>query len=219
MAKSIEVYQQFTGKYPKGWVAPAWEVSPKTMSILEDFGIEYDHSMLHHDCQPYYVADVPEDSLVHTDYSKDPDTWMKPMKEHMPTKVVEIPGSWNVDDWRKLALCMSCHLPMCPLMFFLAPMNYTRRPGTHGFVNPRDIEVQWRDQFDFFYKEYDSFVFCISCHPQVSGKSNVMLMHERLIEYLKSKEGVEFVTMAQICDEFKAGKLEGATIKAGVPVR
>lgn len=101
MAKSIEVYQQFTGKYPKGWVAPAWEVSPKTMSILEDFGIEYDHSMLHHDCQPYYVADVPEDSNVHTDYSKDPDTWMVPMKEHKPTKVVEIPGSWNVDDWRE----------------------------------------------------------------------------------------------------------------------
>lgn len=101
MAKSIEVYQEFTGKYPKGWVAPAWEVSPKTMSILEDFGIEYDHSMLHHDCQPYYVADVPADSVVHTDYSQDPDTWMKPMKEHKPTKVVEIPGSWNVDDWRK----------------------------------------------------------------------------------------------------------------------
>lgn len=102
MAKSIEVYQQFTGKYPKGWVAPAWEVGPKTMSILEDFGIEYDHSMLHHDCQPYYVADVGEEDNVATDYSKDPETWMRPMKEQKPTKVVEIPGSWNVDDWRKL---------------------------------------------------------------------------------------------------------------------
>ena len=108
MAKSIEVYQKFTGKYPKGWVAPAWEVGPKTMSILEDFGIEYDHSMLHHDCQPYYVADVPEDANVHTDYTKDPDTWMKPMKELKPTKVVEIPGSWNVDDWRELP-CLAPH--------------------------------------------------------------------------------------------------------------
>lgn len=95
-------------------------------------------------------------------------------------------------------------------------MNYTRHLGTHGFVNPRDVEVQWRDQFDFFYHEYDTFVFCISCHPQVSGKSNVMLMHERLIEYLEGVKGVEFVTMAQICDEFKAGKIAGATIKAGV---
>jgi hypothetical protein len=76
--------------------------------------------------------------------------------------------------------------------------------------------VQWRDQFDFFYREYDTFVFCVSCHPQVSGKSNVMLMHERFIEYLKTKEGVEFVTMEQICDEFKAGTLAGVKIKAGI---
>ncbi|KAH7303419.1 hypothetical protein B0I35DRAFT_498390 [Stachybotrys elegans] len=151
MAKSIEVYQQFTGRYPKGWVAP-------------------DH--------PYYVADVPADSNAATDYSKDPDTWMKPMTKHKPTKVVEIPGSWNVDAWRK-------------------PMNYTRRPGTHGFVNRRNIEVQWRDQFDFFYREYDSLVFCVSSHPQVSGKPNIMLMHERFIKDLKSKEGVEFVTMVR----------------------
>lgn len=43
-----------------------------------------------------------------------------------------------------------------------------------------------------------------------------MLMHERFIEYLKTKEGVEFVTMEQICDEFKAGTLAGVTIKAGI---
>ncbi|KAL4929279.1 uncharacterized protein BDV17DRAFT_290928 [Aspergillus undulatus] len=123
------------------------------------------------------------------------DTWMVPMKEHKPTKVVEIPGSWNVDDW--------------------PPMNYTRRPGTHGFVNPRGIEVQWRDHFDFFYREYETFVYVISCHPQVSGKSNVMLMHQRLIEYTKSKEGVEFVAIAQVCDEFKEGKLEGLRLRRG----
>lgn len=107
MKKSIEVYEKFTGKYPKGWVAPAWEVSPRTMQVLEDFGIEYDHSMLHHDCQPYYVADVPEDAVAFTDYSKHPDTWMTPMKELKPTKVVEIPGSWNVDDWRMLPSLIS----------------------------------------------------------------------------------------------------------------
>lgn len=100
MKKSIEVYQEFTGKYPKGWVAPAWEVSPVSMQILEDFGIEYDHSMMHHDCQPYYVADAA-DTNIHPNYAQDPDTWMIPMKEHKPTKVVEIPASWNVDDWRE----------------------------------------------------------------------------------------------------------------------
>ncbi|CZR58798.1 related to polysaccharide deacetylase family protein [Phialocephala subalpina] len=196
MAKSIEVYKEFTGKHPKGWVAPAWEISPRSMQILQDFGIEYDHSMMHHDCQPYYVSDMPP-TTAHTDYSKDPDEWMIPMPKHTLTTVVEIPGSWNVDDW--------------------PPMHFSvRNPGTHGFVNPRDIEVQWKDQFDFFYREYESFVFTISCHPQVSGRSNIQLMHERLIAYLKSHEGVEFMTMAQICDEYKAGKIAGVTVTAGV---
>lgn len=98
MAKSIEVYRAFTSKYPKGWVAPAHEVSHRTMKVLEDFGIEYDHSVFHHDCQPYYVADT-SDTVVHTDYSKDPETWMVPLKKQNPTNVVEIPGSWNISDW------------------------------------------------------------------------------------------------------------------------
>ncbi len=104
-----------------------------------------------------------------------------------------------------------------PMLTTEAPMHFSpRNPGTHGFVNPRDIEVQWKDQFDFFYREYDSFVFTISRHPQVSGRSHIQLMHERLIAYLKSHEGVEFMTVAQICDEYKAGKIAGVTVTAGV---
>lgn len=76
-----------------------------------------------------------------------------------------------------------------------------RNPGTHGFINPRDIQQQWEDQFEFFYREYDTFSFTISIHPQVSGKSNIMLMHERFFDFLKSHEGLEFVTAAQICEE------------------
>lgn len=99
MAKSIEVYKEFTGRHPRGWVAPSWEVSPNSMQILEDFGIEYDHSMLHHDCQPYWAPNIG-DSVIYTDYSKDPSAWMAPMVQQKVTTVVEIPGSWNVDDWR-----------------------------------------------------------------------------------------------------------------------
>lgn len=98
MAKSIQVYKTFTGKYPKGWVAPAHEVSNRTMKVLEDFGLQYDHSMFHHDCLPYYVADT-SNTVVYTDYSKNPETWMIPLQNQKPTSVVEIPGSWSISDW------------------------------------------------------------------------------------------------------------------------
>jgi hypothetical protein len=32
-------------------------------------------------------------------------------------------------------------------------------PNSHGFVNARDVEDIWRDHFDYFYREYDEFIF------------------------------------------------------------
>lgn len=77
-------------------------------------------------------------------------------------------------------------------------------PNSHGFVNARDVEDIWRDHFDYFYREYDDFIFPLTIHPDVSGRPHALLMHERLIEHMKRHEGVEFVTMEQICDEFKS---------------
>jgi hypothetical protein len=53
-------------------------------------------------------------------------------------------------------------------------------------------------------------------HPQVSGKPQVILMHERIIEYIKSHEGVELVTMEQMVYDSKSGKLPGVSIEGGV---
>lgn len=39
------------------------------------------------------------------------------------------------------------------MMFIKASSN------SHGFVNARDIEDIWRDHFDYFYREYDEFIF------------------------------------------------------------
>lgn len=43
----------------------------------------------------------------------------------------------------------------------------------------RDVEDIWRDHFDYFYREYDEFIFPMTIHPDVSGRPHVLLMHER----------------------------------------
>jgi hypothetical protein len=43
----------------------------------------------------------------------------------------------------------------------------------------------------------------ITIHPDVSGRPHLLLMHERLIEHFKKHEGVEFVTMEEMADEFR----------------
>ena len=75
-------------------------------------------------------------------------------------------------------------------------------PNSHGFVNPRHLEEMWRDQFDWVYRELDYAVFPITIHPDVSGRPQVLLMLERLIEHIQGHAGVRFATMDEIADDF-----------------
>jgi hypothetical protein len=42
-------------------------------------------------------------------------------------------------------------------------------PNSHGFVNARDTEDLWRDHFDYFYREYDEFIFVSSARLSCSS--------------------------------------------------
>lgn len=181
--RSLELITELAGKRPTGYVAPWWEFSPVTNELLLERGIKYDHSLMHNDFHPYYVR--VGDSWTKIDYSKHPSHWMKPLQRGKETPLVEIPASWYLDD-----------LP--PMMFI------KKSPNSHGFVNPRDIEQMWRDQFDWVYREHDYAVFTMTIHPDVSGRPQVLLMHERLIEHINSHEGVEWCTFDQIADDFIA---------------
>jgi len=181
MDKSIELITRLCGKGPTGYVAPWWEFSTITNELLLKKGIKYDHSLMHHDFQPYRVR--VGDSWTKIDFTRDASEWMKPLIRGEETPLIEIPASWYLDD-----------LP--PMMFI------KKSPNSHGFVNPRDIEQMWRDQFDWVYREYDYAVFPITIHPDVSGRPQVLLMLERLFEYISGHAGVKFVTMDDMASDF-----------------
>lgn len=179
--KCIELVTRLSGKRPTGYVAPWWEFSAVSNELLLKKGIKYDHSLMHKDFEPYYVR--VGDTWTKIDYSKHPDEWMKPLVRGQETDLIEIPASWYLDD-----------LP--PMMFI------KKAPNSHGFVNPRDIEQMWRDQFDWVYREYDYAVFPITIHPDVAGRPQVLLMLERLYAHMIRHPGVRFVTMDEIADDF-----------------
>ena len=187
--RSIELVTQLAGKRPTGYVAPWWEFSNVTNELLLKKGIKYDHCLMHNDFHPYYVRGG--DSWTKIDYSKHPDAWMKPLQRGQETDLVEIPANWYLDD-----------LP--PMMFI------KKSPNSHGFVNPRHLEEMWRDQFDWVYRENEYAVFTMTIHPDVSGRPQVLLMLERLIQYIRSHDGVRFVTFDEIADDFKARKPRSA---------
>jgi peptidoglycan/xylan/chitin deacetylase (PgdA/CDA1 family) len=75
-------------------------------------------------------------------------------------------------------------------------------PNSHGFMNPRDIEDLWRDQFDWVYREMDYAVYGLTIHPDVSGRPQNLLMLERLIDYINRHPGTKWATLEEIADDF-----------------
>jgi len=175
------------GKPPSGIVAPWWESSREGAELMLKYGLRYDHSFSHHDCQCYFLR--TGDSWVPIDYSKHPDHWMSPLKPGVMTGLCEIPSSWYLDD--------------------LPPMMFIKKSSTsHGWVNPKTVEELWRDHFDYFMREHgeegdgEGFVFPVTIHPDVCGHPHALMMLERVIEYINTHEGVEWCTMEQIADEW-----------------
>ena len=179
--KTIGLVQRLTGKAPRGYVAPWWEVSPVTADLLLKKGIVYDHSFMHNDFTPYYLRSG--DTWTKIDYSKAASDWMKPLVRGRQTRLVEIPASWYLDD-----------LP--PMMFI------KKAPNSHGFVNPRQLEEIWRDQFDWVYRESDYAAFTLTVHPDVAGRPQVLLMLERIIAHISSHPGVRWVPFEEIAEDF-----------------
>jgi peptidoglycan/xylan/chitin deacetylase (PgdA/CDA1 family) len=179
--KCIDLVTKLQGKRPTGYVAPWWEFSAVSNELLIKKGIKYDHSLMHQDFQPYYVR--VGDSWTKIDYSKKPQSWMKPLVRGHETDLIEIPASWHLDD-----------LP--PMMFI------KKAPNSHGFVSPYAIEEMWRDQFDWVYREYDYAVFAMTIHPDVSGRPHVLMMLERLYHHIIRHPGVRFCTMNEMADDF-----------------
>jgi peptidoglycan/xylan/chitin deacetylase (PgdA/CDA1 family) len=157
-------------------------MSASTVELLLAQGFRYDHSQGYNDFVPFYAR--VGDAWTKIDYSKKASEWMRPMKHGKPVDLVEIGANWYVDD-----------LP--PMMFI------KKAPNSHGFVNPRQIEEMWRDEFDWVYREMDYGIFPITIHPDVSGRPQVLLMLERLIGHINAHSGVRWVTMEEIAEDFR----------------
>ena len=182
LIRCVDLIADVSGEKPRGYVAPWWEMSAATPGLLLKHGFRYDHSQAYNDFSPFYAR--KGDTWTKIDYSRAAKEWMRPLVRGSEVDLVEIGTTWYLDD-----------LP--PMMFI------KQAPNSHGFVNPRDLEEMWRDQFDWVYREMDYAVFPLTIHPDVSGRPQVLLMLERLIAYMSSREGTNWLTMEEIAEDFR----------------
>ncbi|PJJ61702.1 polysaccharide deacetylase family protein [Compostimonas suwonensis] len=86
MVLQLEQHLAITGLKPRGYRSPAWDFSAATMGILEEFGFEWDSSLMGREFEPYHPRPV---TLAY----ESANTF------GAPSPVLELPVSWYLDDW------------------------------------------------------------------------------------------------------------------------
>jgi peptidoglycan/xylan/chitin deacetylase (PgdA/CDA1 family) len=81
MIKGIEVLESITGKRPRGYRSPAWELKPTSPALLKKHGFVYDSSLMGDD-EPYLISAGSGGETL-----------------------VEIPIQWINDDWPHFGFC------------------------------------------------------------------------------------------------------------------
>jgi peptidoglycan/xylan/chitin deacetylase (PgdA/CDA1 family) len=106
-----------------------------------------------------------------------------------PVDLVELPFDWVLDDWP----------------YFSPEANHD------GLRSPDEVFGIWSAEFDYLYRKLGTGVFVLTMHPQCIGRGGRLLMLERLVEYLKGHDGVQFRTMADVAAQFRAAQPLAAT--------
>ncbi len=155
----------------RGYRSPAWDLSPHTIPLLLEHGFFYDSSMMAQDHLPYRAR--------HGDFiAKD-----RPVQWGAPTRLIEIPVSWSLDDY--------------PVF------EYVRGPSVlqQGLRRAGDVLENWIDDFRYMAQTAEWGVLTYTFHPQIIGRGHRMLALERLIQAL-AELGAVFVRMNAAADEF-----------------
>ncbi len=146
-----------TGRAPRGYRSPSWDLSPHSVELLLKHGFVYDSSMMGHDILPYQARLGDETELL------------TPMRFGADTALVEMPISWSLDDY--------------PHFEFLR----TEQTILPGLMNARAVFQNWVDEFAYMKQHADWGVLTYTFHPHVIGRGYRMLALEGFIATLKEQ--------------------------------
>lgn len=196
LVRCIELVADVTGKKPRGYRAPLYQLSERTIALLQRHGFLWDSSLSHYEGTPYFLptnpAPVAPIDFSPTAKAKD---WMHPSPDFdaLPkSDLVEIPLNWYAED-------------MTPLQFF------PHTPNSAGYVDVKVVEGMWRERFEWLRKEAaeeegndDMTVFGLVLHPDTSGMAHVIGMVERFLTWVKGfGEEVEWCQYGELAEEFR----------------
>jgi peptidoglycan/xylan/chitin deacetylase (PgdA/CDA1 family) len=158
LVRANAAIERLTGRLPRGYRSPAWDLSPHSVDLLIKHGFVYDSSMMGHDYIPYQAR------------NGDRITLLEPMEFGPDTKLVEMPISWSLDDHP--------HFEYTRSDAGILPGNMNARLVFENFIN----------DYRYMRKHYDWGVITYTFHPHVVGRGHRMLMLEHMIETLRAED-------------------------------
>jgi len=166
LVRANEAIRKLTGRAARGYRSPSWDLSPHSVELLLKHGFFYESSMMGDDYTPYRVR------------QSDVITFDKPAMFGKPTRLIEMPISWTLDDYPHF--------------------EFVRTPTAilPGLMNAESVLGNWIADFRYMKQTLDWGVLTYTFHPFVIGRGHRMLVLERLIKTL-AEEGAQFMRMEE----------------------
>jgi peptidoglycan/xylan/chitin deacetylase (PgdA/CDA1 family) len=86
MEIQLRQYAEVVGGRPRGYRSPAWDFSDATLGLLEEYGFEWDSSLMGREFEPYHPRPVTLN-------------WEGANQFGAPSPILEIPVSWYLADF------------------------------------------------------------------------------------------------------------------------
>lgn len=171
LVRAGESIRKLTGRAARGYRSPSWDLSPHSVALLLEHGFVYDSSMMGNDYTPYRVRDS---DVIELD---------RPAIFGTPTRLIEMPVSWTLDDY--------------PHFEFIRTQTWILQ----GLMNADSVLSNWADDFLYLKNNLEWGVITYTFHPFVIGRGHRMMALEKLIRTLRDNDAT-FMTVEQAALEF-----------------
>ena len=171
LVRANAVIRKLTGKNARGYRSPSWDLSPNSMDLLLKHDFLYDSSMMADDYTPYRVR---QGDVVEVE---------KPMVFGKPTRLIEMPIAWSLDDFP--------HFEFLRMKTSLMP----------GLMNANSVMENWINDFVYLKDNFDWGVLTYTFHPYVIGRGHRLMALEKLLRTV-AEGGAQFVTMEDAALEY-----------------
>lgn len=175
LEKGIASLEALTGQRPRGYRSPYWDFSPNTLELLEELGFDWDSSLMGNDFHPYRPRRAHQEAYTQHgahQVGNGPSTFGE------PSRVLEIPVSWFLDDF--------------PAQEYVTGIQ-------EGMTAITQIEDRWRSIFDYAATREAGGVYALTTHPQTIGRAHMIQMLERLLTHF-TENGAAFMTLSEVAD-------------------